>query len=542
VVSTAPGQQVRGERLGAKELHLGLKEAVALALQHNINLEVSRLGLAAANEGMLAASGIFDPLAALDLSDASRTSPSTNELQGAQVSQSKQLILNLGLTQPLPTGGQLSLGWDNSRSETNSAFYFLNPYYDSGLNFSFSQPLLKGFGTDVARAGIEVARRSRDISRLQFEQIVITTAEQVEEAYWNLVYTRENLKVKQESLKLAQDLLDQTRTRVRIGTSAPIDIVQSEATVAAREQEIIIAEHAVDAAADLLKQLMGFENLDDFMSVIVPSDTLETEAVVADLNEAIQQALSRRLELRQREIEGDIGRINLLSASNATKPQLDLVVGYGYTGVNASYVTGEDGQVHAVQGGYRDALDQMWGRDYRQWSAGVSFSYPLGNNTAKATLAQRRFELASATQNLALQRQTVILDVRAAVRGLAASAESIAAAGKARELAERNLDAEQKKFANGMSTNYQVLQIQADLAAAMAAELQARVSYRQARAVYHVAIGDLLEFVGVTLKDEEAVEEPHTFLKDVGWLKFGHWAKSEQAEEPKAEAPAEVQQ
>jgi outer membrane protein TolC len=177
--------------------------------------------------------------------------------------------------------------------------------------------------------------------------------------------------------------------------------------------------------------------------------------------------------------------------------------------------------------------------DYDQWSTALTFRLPLGNNQAKAQRAEARYQLRSAEQALALQRQGVIQDVRRAVRALESSGKSIDAAAKARELAERNLDAEQKKFANGMSTNYQVLLIQSDLAAAQATELQSRVAYRRSMVGYDVSTGTLLDSMGVVLEDEPAREEPHTLWKDVEWMKFGHWASVEdEAAAAPAKAPA----
>ncbi|MFH1177323.1 MAG: TolC family protein [Acidobacteriota bacterium] len=531
-VGTAPGQQKRGVRLGAPELRLTLKDAVALALEHNINLEVARLDLASAREGVLSATGIFDPGFRVDFSESSQKSPAVNQLAG---SQQKRRVLDLALDSLLPTGALASVSWTNARSElTGSKLYLLNPSYSAGFGFQVNQPLLDGFGTDVNRAGIEVAKKSRDISRLQFEQVVITTVQAVEGAYWNLVYTRENLTVKQQSLKLAQDLLDQTRTRVRIGTSAPIDIVQSEATVAAREQEIIVAENEVEKAADLLKRLMGFENVDDWASVVVPVDTFDVKIELPELDSAISMGLDRRLELKARELELGIRETTLLVADSTVKPKLNLNIGYGFSGVAGTYLVPDPVTGKISSTGWGDALQQIGKTDYPQWTAGLTFSYPLGNNQARAQRAQRRFELTSAEQNFALQRQDVIADVRNTVRGLHAAAKSIAAAVKARELAARNLDAEQKKFANGMSTNYQVLQIQEDLAAAQVAELNSRVAYRVAAVLYKVAEGDLLDSMEVTLRDEPEAAEPHTLWRDVSWLK----ARPASASKDKTEAPA----
>lgn len=504
-----------------------------MALQHNINIEVARLALGSADQGLLGATGIFDPTFKTTASVANSKAPATSLISPS--TESRQFDLGIGAL--LPTGATYNVGWTNRRTEysgpgTEEVFY-LNPSYASGVTLSLSQPLLQGFGTDVNRSAIEVARRSRDISRLGFEKLVVTTVQAVESAYWNLVYRRENLLVKQQSLKLAQDLLDQTRTRVRIGTSAPIDIVQSEATVAAREQDIIVADNEVAAAADTLKGLLGFELPEDWASHIVPVDALEVPLAVASLDEAIADALQRRLELKQRQLQEEISKANLLVARNGVLPSLDLNLGYGLQGAGVKSIDPDTGL--PVGGGWSDALSQIKDADYDQWSVGVMFSLPLGNHQAKAKLAQSRFEVATARQNLALERQGVIADVRQAVRGLEASAKSITAAEKARELAARNLDAEQKKFANGMSTNYQVLKIQEDLASAQAAELNSRVAYRIATVLYHVAVGNLLQKVDISISDQEPGKEPHTFLKDVKLFKYDPRGKVA-AEEAAADA------
>jgi outer membrane protein TolC len=530
VVNMAPGQQTRGARLGAPELKLSLKDAIALALEHNINLEVSRLGLAGANQGFVATTGAFDFLLNSDAGASYAEVPATNQLVGASVGLQKGRQFDLYLSKTTPTGGAISIGWTNTRTWTNSTFYFFNPSYDSGLTFSLSQSLLRGFGTDVNRAQIEVARRNRDISQVQFEQVVIATVQAVENAYWNLIYAIDDLKVKQHSLKLAQDLLDQTRTRVRIGTSAPIDIVQSEATVASRELDIIVAENQVENAADVLKNLMGFENPDDWKSRIVPTDALEVTTGSVDLDKAIEEALRRRLDLKQRELETEIDQIGVVAARNSVLPQLNLSLNYGFAGVGGTemVLNPQTGQViGTIPGGWNDALSQILKRDYTQWSAAINFSYPLENTTAKANLAQQRFALSTAKQNTALTQQRIIGEVRNAVRGLEASAKAILAAVKARELAERNLDAEQKKYANGMSTAFQVVKIQDDLASAQASELQARVTYRQAEAVYRTGVGSLLDSMGVGIKDEVQPKERHTGLRNVGWLKYSKYIKGE---------------
>lgn len=504
-VTLAPGQQERGARLGAPEMKLTLQDAIALALAHNIDIEVSRLDLASAGEGILGSTGIFDP--------AMEASAKYSDNQTASISaisnSSKSQNYDLSLTKFFPLGTSVSVGWANRRtaysslSGLSSSIFKVNPSYDSGLTFSASQGLLRGFGTKINKAGIEVARKNNEISRVLFEQKIIETIQQVEVAYWNLVYRGDNLKVKVRSLELAQELLDQTKTRVRIGTSAPIDIIQSEATVAIREQDIILAENQVEEAADNLKRLLGFELPEDWNSKIVPVEALDASPQRAELNQALEIALGKRLDLRQMRLKSEISEISLMLAKDAVKPDLGLSLGYGYSGAAGNYreEDPDTGVVTKVTQNWGDAWDQITGGDYRQWSAGLTFRYTFRNRDAKAKLAQRRFDVTSAKEDLAIAHQVIIESVRTAVRGIDANGKSVAAAAKARELAERNLDAEQKKFANGMSTNYQVLMIQGDLAAAQAAELSSRVSYRIAVLQYQVSLGTLLDNLGVEIKE-----------------------------------------
>jgi outer membrane protein TolC len=210
-------------------------------------------------------------------------------------------------------------------------------------------------------------------------------------------------------------------------------------------------------------------------------------------------------------------------------------VTFGFSGVGGTQTITDPntGQViETIPGGWSDPLSQILNRDYQQWSAGLIFSLPLENTTAKANLAQQRFALSAAKQDTALAQQRIILEVRNAVRVLDASAKAILAAVKSRELAERNLDAEQKKFANGMSTAFQVVKIQDDLASAQASELQARVTYRQAEATYRTAVGTMLDWTGVKIESDAFPKEPHTGLKDTGWLKYSNYVKSDTAKPP----------
>ena len=240
-------------------LKLDLTGAYQLALARNLNLHVGRYDMAIANANVRGSGGIFDPTVWADLGLNSTKSPTSTILEGANVVESDNMNFGLGVNQLLPSGTELGAEWLSNRGQTNSEFYFLNPRWDARLNLTLSQPLLNGFGTNATRAQIIIAENLRDQTAVGFEVEIIRLLADVELAYWELVATREAIAVTEQSLELAERLLEETRQRVEVGTSAPIDMVQSEATVATRHQELIYAYNAAANAEDNLKGLLGFD-------------------------------------------------------------------------------------------------------------------------------------------------------------------------------------------------------------------------------------------------------------------------------------------
>ncbi len=505
------------------ELSLALHDAYALALTRNLDLQVGRYDLAAAQAGILQSVGIFDPKLDLGINGDYTKSPAATQLAGAQITESRNTGFSLGLSQLLPSGTTYSVNTRFNRSETNSTFFFLNPRWASDITLQVTQPLLNGFGTTVNRSGLVIARNSREQTAVGLTLSVIGTVQQVENAYWDLVAARKAVEVKEQSLELAQRLLEETKERVRVGTSAPIDLVQSEAAVAARRQELITARNAAADAEDALKSVLGFDQPEEWTVHIETRDELAIEPLEVDLDTAIQAALDRRPEIHRQMLAIEALRLNVDLAKNATLPRLDLAGSYGFAGLGGD-LTVRDPQTGAVldtiPGGFDDAVRQLRDLDFPHWTVGVTFSLPLGNNDAKAKLAQRRYELEKGLVQLQALKQQVILEVRRAVRGLEDGAASIDAAVASTRLAQRNLDAEHTKFANGLSTNYQVLQIQDDLAQAQLTELNARVAYRKALVAYEMATGTLLEKDGIRIADPGSPDVPHDFWGSVKWLQL----------------------
>ncbi|NOZ77708.1 MAG: TolC family protein [Acidobacteria bacterium] len=504
-------------------LTLSLDEAYELALKNNLDLQVGRYDVARANAGILSKTGIFDPQLSAGLNGDWARSPAATQLAGAEVTESRNTRFTLGLNTLLPTGTALNVTTSASRGETNSQFFFLNPRWNTNLNVTIKQPLLNGFGTLVNRAGIVIARNNRAQSSAAFKLKVMDTLSQVENAYWDLVAARKAVAVKEESLKLAERLLDETRQRIKVGTSAPIDLVQPSATVAARRQALIAAKNVAGNAEDTLKALLGFDQPAEWNIHIKTADTLQTASIRPGLAASIEKALKHRPEVRQELLALASIRLNVKVARNQTLPRLDLQAGYGWNGLggNLTLVDRTTGQViEKVPGGLHDAYTQLLNREYPNWTMGITLGIPLGNHQAKANLIEQRFQLRQEEVRLESLKQTIIKQVRVAVRSLEDGAANIDAASAARQAAQKNLEAEETKFKNGLSTSFQVLQIQDDLAKAELTELQARAAYRKAIVGYRVATGLLLDDEHVAIVDPGQPKVPHDYWKHVKWLQF----------------------
>ena len=520
-VSALPSQVGDLPATPGDTLKLDLTGAYQLALARNLNLHVGRYDLAVANANVRGSGGIFDPTFNTFVNFDSTEQPTSTILEGANVAESDNMRFGLGLNQLLPSGTQVGLEWASFRGKTNSTFFFLNPRWDANIRATLTQPLLNGFGTTATRSAIIIAENIRDQTALGFEVQVIELLNNVEQAYWELVATRKGIAVTEQSLALAERLLGETRQRVEVGTSAPIDMVQSEATVATRNQELIYANNAAANAEDNLKALLGFDLPHEWQVRIETTDSYETEPVLPDLKQSIETALDKRPAILQQALEMQRLQHNVDVAKNRALPRFDLTGTYAFGGVSGtSTITDPGGNPVTIREGWGDAAKQVFNFDFPAWTVGLQYSIPIGNHQAKEQLVSGRYQRDRSGAQLAALKQEITRQVRFAVRSLEDGAAAIDAAVASRRLAERNLEAEQTKFDNGLSTNFQVSEIQDALASALFSEIRARVDYRKSLAIYYGSTGTFLESKNVEIADPGAPESVHDYWKDVKWLQF----------------------
>ena len=489
-------------------IRLQLEDAIAIALARNLDIAVERYDREQALYGIEANQGIYDLLTTVDVSTSENDSPTVSQLEGVPVLSEESRDADLTLSQLTPWGGEATFTLGASRAASNSADRQINPSYFGFGNLSFTQPLLRDFGRLPTARGIYLARTDSQISVENFESIVAQIVQQVETAYWNVVESRELFVVAEESLALAQDLDRRNRIQVEVGTLAPIELVQSEATIAERQEQIITAEARLRDADDELLRLLNLSRAMAEGLEVMPLTPPETAPVEIDVEEAIEIALDERPEVRSQRLLLDRLAIDAEYFDNQTLPTLDGRAGYGAQGLGG---TGEipisATEVVQLNTGLGDAFDTVLDRDFTGWNIGLFFSYPLQNRAARAQAAIADLALEQGNTQLSQVELSVITEVRSAARQVRTAEQQIQSAEATSRLQQRNLEAEQKRYENGMSDSFRIAQIQNELVSARSREVTAVTNYRLALADYFRAIGRLLEQKGIALA-EEAGERP----------------------------------
>lgn len=516
-VSTLPNPELPPASVPVTDnaIQLSLDDALTIAMQRNLGLLVERYDRQQFHLRIGEALGIYDLTFGAQVFENSETSPSTSRLTGESVLTTKQRNGNFSADQLLPWGGVVTPSFNLFRQESNSRDVALNPLYASDFDLVYTQPLLRNLGRTSTERGIRIAQLNSDISRETFEQQVASTLQLVENAYWDLVQARKEVEVAEESLGLAQDLHRMNKVRVDVGTLAPLELVQSEVGIATRQEAIILAQQTRDNAEDTLRQFLHFEEGQLWDLPIVPTTPPETPALQPDLAQSIDTALKERPELRNQELQLDLRALDVAYYRNQTLPQLNLTTRYGYNGIGGTIRNPTTGEIIQT-GDASDAIKQLRDRDFNGWRIQLDFLYPLQNRAARARKAIADVNLEQGKTQMTQLQETVRTEVRRAVRGVRTAAQEIESAGASVRLAEQNVDAERKRYENGLSTSFQVLQIQEDLTAARSRQVAAIAGYRRALAEYYRATGRLLAAEGVELDDPLRVDHLDRFGWSIG--------------------------
>jgi outer membrane protein len=550
--------------LRAGKIYLSLQDAIALALENNIDIEIQRYGPQIADAAvLLAQAGGFargvstsvqsgptsaspggvgqtggataaqasnatstavgntaitntgtaipalDPMFTGSWDIAHQTNPqSTNFITGTNALIQRLNTNNWGIEQSFLTGTTVGLNLQNTGINSNSLRANFNPATNSSLGLTVTQRLLQGFGVGLNSRQIVIAKNNREVADLTFKLQVITTVAAVMDLYWDLVTFNENVRVATQALATSQKLYNDNKKQVEVGTLAPIEVVSAEAQVATAQQNLTIAETQVLQQETILKAALsrtGTSSPAVADAHIIPTDRMRIPDVepIAPIQDLVAEALATRPELASNRIQLQNSKIALRGSRNQLLPSLDLVGTFGTAALAGSVnpILPNNPAPGFFIGGYSTVLSQLFQRNFPNYGIGFNLNVPIRNRAAQANVINDQLTLRQ--QQLLLQRQEnqVRVDVQNALIGVQQSHAQYNSSTKARVLQEQTLDAEQKKYALGASTIYNVILALTNLTQAQAAEVAALGAYSKAKVELERSTGQLLNTNNISLAE-----------------------------------------
>jgi outer membrane protein TolC len=483
IVAAATAAASASAQTPPARLQLTVDEAVQMALEHNLDLNVDRLDPQISDTDVAAAAGGFKPTFETGVNRNNQLQPPGNFLIPTPT-RTDAVTSTAGLSQQLPfLGTSYEVAWNAVRTRSNSFLSSYDPLVQSGLTLSVSQPLVRDRSIDTWRRQLATSRTNRDIADTRLRESIVQTMAAVKTAYWNLAAAIANVTARTSALNLAQELARVNKAKVDVGQSPPLDLVSAQAEVADNEEQLIIAETAVRQAEDRLRMLI-FDPTDRrvWNVRIDPIDPPPAVEPAPDIEAAVTQALAERIDLTRTQKDIENADISVRFTSNQRLPDVRVNASYRASGLGGTEVLRTPGFPGDIIGSgpgvdFGSVLGQLFSRDYPTWAVGVNLSYPLGQSSTEAAYARARLERVQAAERLKSNQARVIQQVRDAGWKVEMNAKRIETTRAARELATQRLDAEQKRFEVGLSTSFLVIQAQRDLAQADANQLSARLGY-----------------------------------------------------------------
>ncbi len=426
---------------------------------------------------------------------------------------------NFAYKQGFHWGTDLLVGFNNSRLNSNGTYSFINPSLNSSFQLTLTQHLLQGFGLATNTRYIQIAKNNRRITDVAFRNQIITTVDQIENMYWDLVYAYENVKVQKKQMEFAQMTLANNKTQMQIGSLAPIEVVRAQSKVATQQQTLTLALTNLELAQLLMKNAISRTLVDPVLTdtEVIPTSSVELPPQEDGMptQDLVDEAFSHRPELTE-------ARINLVNTQISNKavrsnllPSLDLSVYYGGAGLggdqNSAFICLSDPKVCGYKNApaslpsvsYGATLDQLVNSTAPDKGVTLSLSVPIGNQVAQAAQVRSEFENQQALFRIQQLENQIRIEVRNAQFGVQQNRASVDAAQAAVDLARESLQAEQKKLDIRASTPVLVLQNEAALVQAEATLISAKIAYEKARVELDRATGLLLEHAGILIPDAE---------------------------------------
>jgi len=434
---------------------------------------------------------------------------------------------NFGYTQGFEWGTVLTAGFNNTHLTTNSPISLLTPELSSNFQVRVTQNLLQGFGSLPNTRFIRIAKNNREISDVAFRLQVITTVDQIENIYWDLVYAYENVRVQEESLTYAQKALDDSRQQAQVGTVPPIQVVSAQSTVATGQQNLIVAQNNLQLEVLLMKNALSRSIEDPVLAEadVIPTSTMQLpqEEPVIPMQDLINEALKHRAELDESRIDLNSRDLSGKAVRNALLPTLDAFAYYGGSGVGGNlalpacsttvttgcYVSAPPPFQNSSSVGYGGTLNQLVNGTAPDKGIGLTLTIPLRNREAQANQVRAELEYRQAQVRLHQLENQVRIEVRNAQFDVKQNRVAVTAAQSAVDLARQTLDADQQKLKVGLTTTTAILQDASTLTTAESNLVSAKAAYEKSRIELDRATGLLLDHSGIDVADASRGQVTH---------------------------------
>jgi len=483
-VLSATGASAQSD--GRETLQLTLDEAVRRAVENNPDLAGVRFSTQIESARVSESESAYTPVFSTTVGASSIVTPPSNFLLGENGVDTKDLFSSTGVRQRLAWGGGTwNLSGDTSRTSSDNPLTSFDPSLQSGFQFAFSQPLLKDRKMDLARQQTIVSRRNLETAELRVRESVVQTTAAVKQAYWTLKATLANVMVQQRSLELAQELARQNKARVDVGQTPPLDLLQAEAEVAQRRENLIRANTSAGDAEDRLRRLiMDPADVSFWRMRIHPSDEPIVGGVLPDVDTIAADGFAGRYDLARarKDLENIATTVDFFN--DQTLPDVRLETAFRSNGLGGTRFLRSGGfpgtVVGTVNRGYGSVLGDMFGSTYPAWSVGLTVNYSLGRSYEEAGLARAQMERRQATQRIASLQLQIAETLRQAARQVHSTAQRIEAARAGETVARQRLDVEQRRYEVGLSTSFLVTQAQRDLLQTEVNLLQATLDHQSA--------------------------------------------------------------
>lgn len=522
--------------VGVTEKKLTLAQAIEMALANNLDIEIERANTASAATAVKAAHGAYDPTLRWLPGFLNSNTPTGSVLQGAGGKLNEDVLTqNFYYRQQLPwNGAALGVDFENGRTSTSNLFTSLNPYINSRLLISFTQPLFRNRLIDQSRANVKIRRKQLDVSQKDFEIRVIDIITQVQQSYWDLVAARQDVEVQADAVELAAKQLAQNRRMVDSGTLAPVEIAASEAELERRKDTYYASIGTWTAAENILKALL----LPDRHSELWGDQIVPTESGILDVREsedlrqAVIDALKRRPEMAQIGLRKESNKIDQQLNSDQTKPQVNFVTSYASAGLSGALNSTTNpfsnsfgplydrlntlsaqaglpplaaasiggGVPGSLVGGYGSVLSALFGGNYQTVQVGLALDFTARNRTAQANYSSTLIAAKRLNYEQARVEQIIEAQVRNALQAIQTARQRITAAEAAERAAREKLDSESRLFQTGESTNFLVLTRQNEYLDARRRAVVAHLDFNKAVARLEQAEGTTIPAHNLTLQ------------------------------------------